>query len=90
MRATHHDGEPARKVGECNPCGRATRGSRRCLEPKLFVARLLTSFLYGVEPNDPATLLMVGAVFVLVSATACLAPARRATAVDPVRVLKAE
>ncbi len=56
----------------------------------LFVTRLLASFLYGVEPNDPATLLMVGAVFVLVSAVACLAPARRATAVDPVRVLRAE
>jgi putative ABC transport system permease protein len=56
----------------------------------LFVTRLLASFLYSVEPNDPATVLMVGAVFVLVSAAACLAPARRATAVDPVRVLNAE
>ena len=42
------------------------------------------------EPNDPATLLAVGGVLVLVSAGACLAPARRATAVDPVTVLKAE
>ncbi len=56
----------------------------------LLSTRVLAGFLYGVEPNDPATLLMVGAVFVLVSAAACLAPARRATAVDPVRVLKAE
>ena len=56
----------------------------------LFVTRLLTSFLYGVEPNDPATLLIVGTVLVLVSSVACLAPARRATAVDPVRVLRAE
>ena len=45
---------------------------------------------YGVEPHDPATLLMVGAVLVLVSAAACMAPARRATAIDPVSVLKAE
>ncbi len=56
----------------------------------LLSTRVLASFLYGVEPNDPATLLMVGAVLVLVSAVACLAPARRATAVNPVAVLKAE
>ena len=56
----------------------------------LFFTRTLAGFLYGVEPNDPATLLMVGAVLVVVSTAACLAPARRATAVDPVSVLKAE
>ncbi len=56
----------------------------------LWFTRVLESFLYGVEPNDPATLLVVGAVLVLVSAAACLAPAQRATAVDPVTVLKAE
>ena len=56
----------------------------------LFFTRTLAGFLYGVKPNDPATLLMVRAVLVLVSAVACLAPARRATAVDPVSVLKAE
>ena len=56
----------------------------------LLFTRVLTGLLYQVEPNDPATLLMVGAVLVLVSAAACLAPARKATAVDPVTVLKAE
>jgi len=56
----------------------------------LFPTRVLTSFLYGVEPNDPATLLMVAAVLILVSGAACLAPARAATAVDPVKVLKAD
>ncbi len=56
----------------------------------LFFTRVLAGFLYGVEPNDPATLLMVGGVLLLVSVGACLAPARRATAVDPVAVLKAE
>ncbi len=56
----------------------------------LFFTRVLTSFLYGVEPNDPATLLMVGGVLVLVSGAACLVPARTATAVDPVKVLKSE
>ena len=56
----------------------------------LFFTRVLAGFLYAVEPNDPATLLMVGAVLMLVSAAACLAPARRATAVDPVTVLRVE
>ena len=56
----------------------------------LFLTRTLTSLLYGVEPNDPATLLLVGAVLVLVSAAACLIPALRAISVDPVTVLKAE
>jgi predicted permease len=56
----------------------------------LLSTRALTSYLYGVAPNDPATLLTVGTVLLLVSAAACLAPARRATAVDPVTVLKAE
>jgi putative ABC transport system permease protein len=56
----------------------------------LFLTRTLTSLLYGVEPNDPATLLLVGAVLVLVSAAACLVPAFRAISVDPVAALKAE
>ncbi len=56
----------------------------------LLFTRLLRGFLYGVEPHDPVTLLAVGAVLVLVSGAACLAPARRATAVDPVTVLRAE
>ncbi len=56
----------------------------------LGLSRVLSGFLYDMEPYDPATLLMVGAVLALVSAVACLAPARRATAVDPVAVLKAE
>ena len=56
----------------------------------LLLSRTLTNLLYGVEPNDPATLLLVGAVLVLVSAAACLVPAFRAISVDPVAVLKAE
>ena len=56
----------------------------------LVFTRVLSGLLYGVEPHDPLTLLGVSVVLVLVSAAACLAPARRATAVDPVTVLKAE
>lgn len=56
----------------------------------LATAPVLEGFLYEVEPHDPATLGLVAAVLVLVSVMACLAPARRATGVDPVIVLRAE
>lgn len=56
----------------------------------LFLTRTLTNLLYGIEPNDPATLLLVGAVLVLVSGAACLVPALRAISADPVAVLRAE
>jgi predicted permease len=56
----------------------------------LFLTRALTGLLYGIEPNDPATLLLVGAVLVAVSVAACLIPAYRAISIDPVTVLKAE
>lgn len=56
----------------------------------LFFTQGLTGLLYGVEPNDPATLLVVGAILALVSAGACLLPAFRAISVDPVAVLKAD
>jgi predicted permease len=55
-----------------------------------FFTRALTGLLYGVEPNDPATLLVIGVTLVVVSAAACLAPAARAISLDPVTVLKAE
>lgn len=56
----------------------------------LLVTRVLTGLLYGVEPNDPLTLLSAGGALVLVSAAACVLPAHRATTVDPVSVLNAE
>lgn len=56
----------------------------------LFLSQTLGAFLYGIEPHDPATLLTVSAVLILVSAAACLVPAHRATTVDPVTVLKVE
>jgi ABC-type antimicrobial peptide transport system permease subunit len=56
----------------------------------LLLNRALTGLLYGVEPNDPATMLTVVAVLILVSAAACLIPACRAISVNPVAVLKAE
>jgi putative ABC transport system permease protein len=56
----------------------------------LVLSRMLRGLLYGLEAHDPVTFVMVVGVLVLVSAAASALPARRATAVDPVIVLKAE
>jgi len=52
--------------------------------------RALAGFLFGVEPHDPATLAAVSVGLLAVAAVASLVPARRATRVQPVEVLKAE
>jgi putative ABC transport system permease protein len=56
----------------------------------LAAARLMSGLLYGVSPNDPATLLAVAALLVVVAFLACLVPAYRATRVDPIAALKYE
>jgi putative ABC transport system permease protein len=56
----------------------------------LALSRVFASFLYDMQPYDPLTLFGVACVLIAVNAPACLVPARRATAVDPVRVLQAE
>ena len=56
----------------------------------LGATRVLSGFLYEVEPTDPLTLAGVALVLLLVSAAACVVPARRATGVNPVEVLRAE
>jgi putative ABC transport system permease protein len=56
----------------------------------LALSRVLASFLFGMKPYDPLTLAGMAVVLLLVSLTACLAPAHRATSVDPVRVLQGE
>ena len=60
------------------------------LVASLYANSWLSGFLYGVDPNDPRTLATVSALLLTVALVACLLPARRATAVDPVEVLRAE
>ena len=53
------------------------------------IAHAIERQLYGVPSTDPLTYAGVAVVFVVVAALACLVPARRATAVDPVSAFKA-
>ncbi|MGB6429537.1 MAG: ABC transporter permease [Candidatus Acidiferrales bacterium] len=54
------------------------------------VTRYLGSILYDVHPGDPATLMVVAAILLLVALLACYIPARRATRVDPMVALRYE
>jgi ABC-type antimicrobial peptide transport system permease subunit len=51
---------------------------------------LIQSLLFGVAPLDPFVLGATAAVLILSVVLACLAPARRATRVDPMRALAQE
>jgi putative ABC transport system permease protein len=56
----------------------------------LLFGRLIASQLWGIAPADPATFAIVSVVLVAASVLACLAPARRAMAVDPAVALRHE
>ena len=55
-----------------------------------ILARSLTGMLFGLEPLDPATFVVVSALFALIAAVASYLPARRATKVDPIVALRTE
>ena len=54
------------------------------------LTRYLQSLLFGVAPNDPATLVGVCVLLSCVTLAACLVPAARAARVDPSAALRAE
>jgi predicted permease len=55
-----------------------------------WLPRLVASQLFRVEPHDPPTLGAVVLLFVIVCAVAVVAPARRATRIDPAEALRTE
>jgi putative ABC transport system permease protein len=55
-----------------------------------LLGRTLASFLYGVGAYDPAVLIGVPVLLLAVALLACLIPARRAVAVDPMRTLRSD
>jgi putative ABC transport system permease protein len=54
------------------------------------LTRFMESLLFGVTPRDPATFAAVSLLLAAIAAVASYVPARRATLVDPVAVLKRE
>ena len=56
----------------------------------LMMTRVVARLLFAVEPTDPITYGVVIATLAAVAALACLVPARRAAAIDPMRALRAD
>ena len=56
----------------------------------LILTRFLSSMLFGVSAHDPVTFAVIAALLAFTAALACLLPARRASAVDPMTALRAE
>jgi len=56
----------------------------------VWLTRMMGTLLFGVTPGDPLTLATVGLLLLMTAALACYVPARRATKVDPLVVLRTE
>jgi ABC-type antimicrobial peptide transport system permease subunit len=56
----------------------------------LVATPLMRSLLYRVDPLDPSTFLIVGAVLMAVALGASYVPARRATRINPAVILRGE
>src|SRR3954447_16072857 len=54
----------------------------------LFVTRLAETLLFGVSPNDPATFALVAGLLTIAAFVASWVPARRASRVEPITVMR--
>jgi len=55
----------------------------------ILSARAIRGLLFGVEPHDPATMIVVAAVMGLIGLVACWIPALRASRIDPAVTMRA-
>ena len=53
-------------------------------------ARVIRSLLLGVPPGDPITFVLMPFVLLVIVLLACVAPARRASGIEPIRALRAD
>jgi predicted permease len=55
-----------------------------------MLAKLASSFLYGIQPHDALTFAVVPPFLIAIALAACYVPARRAASVDPMQALRSE
>ncbi len=56
----------------------------------LVLTRVLSTLFFGVSAHDPLTFAAIAALLTVTAALACLFPARRAIAIDPMTALRSE
>jgi ABC-type antimicrobial peptide transport system permease subunit len=54
----------------------------------LWLSRFVEALLFGTAPRDPTTLAAAALILIVVGALAGWIPARRASRIDPARVLR--
>jgi predicted permease len=55
-----------------------------------MLAKLASSFLYGIQPHDALTFALVPPFLAVIALAACYFPARRAASIDPMKALRSE
>jgi predicted permease len=68
----------------------AVTGTAAGVVVALAGARVVRALLVGITTHDAFTFVVMPLILLVISGAACLIPARRAVAVDPVEVLRAE